>query len=969
MPLARSTRMDVARDHAALAAGSPERLTATALRTKSLHAREIFASLVYPGATLPELLQWADDRPERLARGMNPVWVGRFATVVTLQTGQPPDVARGMALFGAAEGSGVLELLDGRDLEVMTQWRLLAGDRAGTLRLLDLPQLRPAVVHGVLADLANPALFPLEGSWERWKAAFDVVVGNGQAGDLNVTDGLATPFDRLTGPGEPVEDPHRATVVMSAYQPGPHLVTAVRSVLGQTWTNLELFVVDDASGPDHQHVLDEVEAMDPRVTVIRKGVNGGTYRARNTALRRATGDFFTVVDSDDWVHPRFVELSVSKLLHNPRLPAVRSQGMRVTESLQVTRPGYVHRFVTAPSLTVRVDPVLHRLGLFDPTRKGADTEYARRVHAAFGVPVRNVNEVLTFMRAAPTSLSAGDYSRGWRHPSRHAYKSAYGPWHEAIAQGRADPFLDPDQHRRFPQPFRWQDPQRGSVRLRAHVDVVLGGDWRWHCEAQRSMLEEIRACRDAGLRVGIMHLEALRHMTDQDLPLSAPVTELITNGSVSWVQPDDTVDIDVLMIRSPTILQYPPLLSGSVSAFRVLIMADESPVNPDGSEQRYVVRDVTARTRDLFGVEPQWVPQDAAMRRVLREQDPDVRLSDWDNPGLIDVPTGPARQDHAPNIRRGSVVVGHYSPPDAGKDSAERPEDRMSSMLGPRYRVRGLGGDVRSPRSSEHAVDDLPTSPDTSTPLADRAVNRGDLPAAGLDFFLSMDHPPIHESAGRVLLEAAASGVLTIAGPEHRDTFGEALDYALPHQVKELLDRYTADPAAYRQRVQRSLREVERRFGHAGFATRMRTMAHGARSWHPEREPLSPSPLGQGWWPSEGYGGVDSPRAVQVPLRSAGDGEQADAMAVVLAPDGDAEAVGRWLCDLLMGHPDALVPQAAVSTAPADVSGVLVRRASLVELAARASARMPAVPCDPEAFEAPGVQVPEGWVRSAWWSA
>lgn len=968
MPLARSTRTQVARDHAALAARSPERLTATALRTKSLHAREIFTSLVLPGTTLPELLHWAEDRPERLARGMDPFWVGRLATVLTLQTGQPPDVARGMALFSAAEGSGVLELLDGRDLEVMAQWRLLAGDRAGTLRLLDLPQLRPAVVHGVLADLANPALFPIEGSWEGWKASFDVVVGNAQAGGLHVADGGTTPFDRLTAPGEPVEDPHRATVVMSAYQPGPQLVTAVRSVLGQTWTNLELFVVDDASGPDHQPVLDEVEAMDPRVTVIRKGVNGGTYRARNTALRRATGDFFTVVDSDDWVHPRFVELSINKLLQNPRLPAVRSQGMRVTESLQVTRPGYVHRFVTAPSLTVRVDPVLHRLGMFDQTRKGADTEYARRVHAAFGIPVRNVHEVLTFMRAAPGSLSAAEYSRGWRHPSRHAYKSAYGPWHEAIAKGHADPFLDPDEPRRFPQPIRWQDPERGSVRLRAQFDVVLGGDWRWHCESQRSMLEEIRACRDAGLRVGIMHLEAFRHMTDQDLPLCASATDLIADGSVSWVQPDDDVDIDVLMIRPPTILQYPPLLSGSVSAFRVLIMADQAPVNPDGSDQRYVMTDVTARTRDLFGVEPQWVPQDAAMRRVLREQDPDVRLSDWDNPGLIDVPTWQVRHRHAPDIRRGPLVVGHYSPQCAGKDPAERPEDPVSSMLGPGYRARGLGGGIGGTRSSEHAGDNLLTSADATTPLPDNAVNVREF-LADLDFFFAMDHPHIYESSSRILLEAAASGVLTIAGPEHRDTFGEALDYAPPHQVKELLDRYTADPAAYRQRVQRSLREVERRFGHAGFATRMSTIAHGAARWHPGREPLSPSPLGLGWWPPEGYGGVDSLRAVQVPLRSAGDGEQADAMAVVLAPDGDVEAVGRWLSYLLMGHPDALVPQVAVGTAPVDVSGVLVRRASLVEVAARASARMPDVPCDPDALGAPGLQVPEGWVRSAWWSA
>ena len=61
---------------------------------------------------------------------------------------------------------------------------------------------------------------------------------------------------------------------------------------------------------------------------------------------------------------------------------------------------------------------------------------------------------------------------------------------------------------------------------------------------------------------------------------------------------------------------------------------------------------------------------------------------------------------------------------------------------------------------------------------------------AGLDFYLYLDNPRAHEAFGRTLLEAAASGVLTIAHPKHEPTFGPTLDYAEPGEAQQLVARY-----------------------------------------------------------------------------------------------------------------------------------------------------------------------------------
>lgn len=93
------------------------------------------------------------------------------------------------------------------------------------------------------------------------------------------------------------------SVVMANYNGAAHLPAAIRSVLGQTLADLELILVDDASGDDSLAVALDAAAGDPRLIPLSQPVNAGPGAARNRALGMARGRWIAVVDSDDEMAP------------------------------------------------------------------------------------------------------------------------------------------------------------------------------------------------------------------------------------------------------------------------------------------------------------------------------------------------------------------------------------------------------------------------------------------------------------------------------------------------------------------------------------------------------------------------------------------------------------------------------------------------------------------------------------------
>lgn len=107
------------------------------------------------------------------------------------------------------------------------------------------------------------------------------------------------------------------TVIMPNRDHGRYLPRALGAILAQSWKNLEMIVVDDASTDDSLQVIADFTRRDARVRALQLTQHHGISRAVNAALATARGKFIYVAAADDFVAPNFLEHCVVTLNHNP----------------------------------------------------------------------------------------------------------------------------------------------------------------------------------------------------------------------------------------------------------------------------------------------------------------------------------------------------------------------------------------------------------------------------------------------------------------------------------------------------------------------------------------------------------------------------------------------------------------------------------------------------------------------------
>ncbi|HJD46111.1 MAG TPA: glycosyltransferase family 2 protein [Candidatus Mediterraneibacter norfolkensis] len=105
------------------------------------------------------------------------------------------------------------------------------------------------------------------------------------------------------------------SVIIPVYNVEKYLRRCIESVIGQTYQNLEILLVDDGSSDGSPQICDEYAEKDSRITVLHIS-NSGPSAARNKALEICTGDYVGFVDSDDWISPDMYEILYDNLQEN-----------------------------------------------------------------------------------------------------------------------------------------------------------------------------------------------------------------------------------------------------------------------------------------------------------------------------------------------------------------------------------------------------------------------------------------------------------------------------------------------------------------------------------------------------------------------------------------------------------------------------------------------------------------------------
>lgn len=123
----------------------------------------------------------------------------------------------------------------------------------------------------------------------------------------------------------------KVSVVIPAYNKADFTIRTIESVLNQTYTNIEIIVVDDGSTDDTPR---KIIKYNDQVTYIRKE-NGGACSARNAGIKAASGDYVALIDCDDIYYPEKIQKSVECLASDPEIGFVYNSAYFINEDDEI----------------------------------------------------------------------------------------------------------------------------------------------------------------------------------------------------------------------------------------------------------------------------------------------------------------------------------------------------------------------------------------------------------------------------------------------------------------------------------------------------------------------------------------------------------------------------------------------------------------------------------------------------------
>lgn len=789
---------DLVEDYFQHAKRDIEALVASALRTRSLGLRDVLAK----GAIRPEVslstLKYLVLSGQRLdeTHVEDPALLAELGRVVLLQNVLPDDSTYGERLVAAAIA------LDSKSVPIkatrtLIQYYVVTKNFERAEELLDTFENIDSQHFGYLrGDIKNPFHSEDCKSLDEWLGSFNKVFERHSLEPVTLTaDYTLRPFDRLVASQARSQlkanvDEPLVSIVLTAFRPDEQrLMTSIRSIINQSWKNLELIVVDDCSGRSFEGMFQRVADLDSRITVISSRENRGTYAARNIGYAAALGDYITGQDDDDWSHPQRIERQMNYMRQNPEAIGCRVGAIRCDENLLRTRAGHLPHGQNASSLLVRKEGH-EAIGGFLEARKAADTEYYLRLTAVTGRTVGDLKIPLSIIRILSDSLSRADFSSGWKHNSRRSFRSAYEYWHRNSSLDQLR--VDQEQVPRVAVPERFQIDPTNERRF----DFVIAGHWEEEGSLVQSMLEEVRGLLHGNHSVAILNLESasVLRATDQ-VSLSHEIQCLINDGTVDEIFYDSEVVADVLLFHEPSILGFLPYESSSIKIQRMLILADELPFEADGSDIRYLPVQSHTHAEQSFGVSPIWLPSDRDVRAAVASEIDQDSIHGLNWPGIVNLERWWHNRLYYRSI---TPVVGCHSFCNYSDVSVDHKIVEQVFPSDGRYDVRLLGYEQRALEFfGKQRVPDAwtlrhPDSIHLSTFLS------------GLDYYIFL---PAYVNVNvpiRAILTALSSGVVVILPKRLELIFGEAALYRDFDEIAETIHHLHSDFSLYHAQLQRT---------------------------------------------------------------------------------------------------------------------------------------------------------------------
>lgn len=202
-----------------------------------------------------------------------------------------------------------------------------------------------------------------------------------------------------------MENPPLVSVIIPTYNRQELVVRAIKSIINQTYTNLEILVVDDASNDNTEVEVKKIN--DNRIKFIKNTINKGVSYSRNIGIKEAKGEIIVLQDSDDESFPNRIEEQARVLFKSDSSIGGVYCGKELIDSntgeiinVNLTATDFKHNFVNGEyiltpgtGLLMMRKSVFEDVGYFDESlRARVDTELAIRVAKKYNYAF--VNKVL-----------------------------------------------------------------------------------------------------------------------------------------------------------------------------------------------------------------------------------------------------------------------------------------------------------------------------------------------------------------------------------------------------------------------------------------------------------------------------------------------------------------------------------------------------------------------------------------------
>lgn len=589
------------------------------------------------------------------------------------------------------------------------------------------------------------------------------------------------------------------SVIMTCRNNAATVVAAARSILDQSWRNLELLIVDDASTDSSYELLAEMSARDARMRLWRNITEAGPFASRNIAVSQANGAYLTLHQPQDWALPERLDRQVKAMIEDGLVASVVIP-VGVDARGRFWRPDEAYRTITTGSnlsetgIPMIQATVFHQsLGFWDMVRAGGDEEMMARLKLLTKtLPVLPLPLIL---RHDPVNLVATDHADPAAAAALDDYRAAFTEFHRK---------LDPATARfGFPAERRFNIPDglvervdRVSAVIQDHlarglkltrdidVDVAIVTNLRFPGGNASSTLDELRVMRQYGLRCALIHCPV-------DLPVIRATSERF--------RPHDDIIVDwprvgklrarCLIVRHPRVVvsaMFQRIVSRLSADFGFVVVnnsylrATGRPVYDIGSFSR-IAKLLPVKKLEICPISETLRNELIAWQGTSGERMP-LSAQDWTptlNPDAYCVPVKP-RMDLP-------FTIGRH-----GRDGDEKWHESSAVLAqvypdAPQFRVLMLGG-------AEVARKRMGNLPDNWTVHEFGEIDVRDY-LAQLDAFVYYPRTTLVEGFGRTIGEAMMAGVPCIVSPTLERNFGPLAFYPSPRAVRPLIEALARDDA------------------------------------------------------------------------------------------------------------------------------------------------------------------------------